>query len=74
MNFKIYSDGALAQILVEDSAFEGVKLVANAHADDIKLVCGKKPEIVSSVSDVKSKSVIIAATVGKSSLLDSLKI
>lgn len=74
MNFKIYSSGALAQILVEDSAFEGVKLVANAHADDIKLVCGKKPEIVSSVSDVKSKSVIIAATVGKSSLLDSLKI
>lgn len=74
MNFKIYSDGAFAQILVEDSAFEGVKLVANAHADDIKLVCGKKPEIVSSVSDVKSKSVIIAATVGKSSLLDSLDI
>ncbi len=74
MNFKIYSGGALAQILVEDSAFEGVKLVANAHADDIKLVCGKKPEIVSSVSGISSGSVIIAATVGKSSLLDSLDI
>lgn len=69
-SFRIYSGGAICDILVESSAFEGVKLVAKAHAEDIELVCGKMPKIVSEVSDVCSKSVIIAGTTGKSGLID----
>lgn len=71
-SFKIYKNGALCQILAENSAFEGVKLVAKAHAEDIELTCGKKPEIVSRLSDVTATSVIIAGTVGRSELIDRL--
>ncbi len=70
--FKIFHGGALCDILVENSAFEGVKRVAQIHAGDIELVCGKKPNVVSCVSEIKSESVIIAATVGKSEILDNL--
>lgn len=70
--FKIYSHGKLCQILVEQQAYDGVKLVANAHAEDIELVCGKKPEIVSEPLSITSKSVIIAGTVGKSDILSRL--
>ena len=72
--FCIYSSGVPCDILIEASAYEGVKLVAGAHADDIELVCGKKPAIVSEPSEISSKNVIIAATVGKSALLDTLGI
>ncbi len=73
-SFGIYSGNNLCQILVEDSAYEGVKLVAKAHAEDIELVCGRKPEIISKKDDIKSKSIIIAATVEKSEILDDLGI
>ena len=71
-SFKLYKNGSLCDILVEDSAFDGVKLVANAHAEDIELVCGKKPEIRKSLSEVKTESVIFAGTVGKSEIADRL--
>lgn len=70
MSFKVFSCGAVCDILVESSAFEGVKLVAKAHAEDIELVCGKLPKIVSSVSEITAKSVIFAGTVGKSDLIE----
>lgn len=74
MSFKLYSEGNLAQILVEKEAYDGVRLVANAHANDIMLVTGKKPEIVSDLCEITSKSVIIAATLGKNALLEKLHI
>lgn len=70
--FKVFEDGILCDILVEESAFKGVKLVANAHAEDICLVTSKKPAIVSKPEEISSKSVIIAATAGKSSLIERL--
>ncbi len=72
--FSIYSDSGICEILVEKSAYEGVKLVAQAHAEDIKLCCGKMPKIVSEPESITAKSVIIAATAGKSDILRSLGI
>ncbi len=71
-SFRIYKSGALCEILVEESAFKGVKLVADAHAEDISFVCGKRPQIRSSVGEIRAKSVIFAGTVGKSKIIDRL--
>lgn len=71
-SFKIFNDGVLCDILVEESAHKGVKLIAETHAEDIELVCGKKPNVVSSLSDVKASSVIITGTVGNSEIIDRL--
>ena len=70
--FSIYSKNAVCTVLVEESAFKGVKMIAETHADDIELVCGRRPEVVSSLSDVNTPAVIIAGTVGKSDILESL--
>lgn len=70
--FKIYADGDICGILVEQGAYKGVKLIAETHAEDIELVCGKKPEMFSSLEAVKTHRVIIVATVGKSEILDRL--
>lgn len=61
-------------ILVEDSAFEGVKRVAGKVAADIEKVTGNKPEVVNSLNglDKENTGVIFCATVGKSELLDRL--
>ena len=53
--FSIYSDSGICEILVEKSAYEGVKLVAQAHAEDIKLCCGKMPKIVSEPESITEK-------------------
>lgn len=70
--FTLYENGTLCKILIEQTAFEGVRLVAKAHAEDIELVCGERPEIVTELSEIKCKSVIIAGTVGKSAILNRL--
>ncbi len=69
--FILSDESYVCPILVEDSAFEGVKRIASVVAGDIELVCGRKPAVISALDAAGSK-VVFAATVGKSLLLDKL--
>ena len=65
-------------ILVESTAFEGVRLIADAVAEDICLVTDRKPEIVTEKcledgADTPAEGVIFCATLGKSPLLERLE-
>lgn len=59
------------EIYIEPSAFEGVKRIGERVADDIELVCGKRPNVVSQpLKAVSGNGLIVCATVGKSELLN----
>ena len=70
--FCIASKSSVCTILTEAEAFEGVKRVSNIVSNDIFVATAKTPEVVSDLSEVKTDSLILAATVGKSPLLDKL--
>lgn len=70
--FCIASKDSICCILVENSAFEGVKRIAKVLSNDISLASGKAPELFNDLSTVAGDSVIIAATLGKSDIVDSL--
>ena len=70
--FCIASKDSIFTILAESEALEGVKLISKVVSDDILTATAKAPEVVSDLSDVKTDSVILAATVGFSPLLDKL--
>ena len=59
-------------ILVEETAYEGVKRVAAKVALDIEKVTGKRPEVVNTLENLDKKNiqVIFCATLGKSNLLE----
>ncbi|MFA6937000.1 MAG: glycosyl hydrolase 115 family protein [Treponema sp.] len=64
-------------LLVEQSAFEGVKKIASVVAEDFFTVTGKSIILIDSLEkikdyDFKKCNLIIAGTIGKSSILDSL--
>lgn len=61
-------------ILIENSAFEGVKRVAAKVALDVEKVTGKKPELTDTLEglDREHTQVIFCATIEKSELLPAL--
>jgi hypothetical protein len=61
-----------AQIMIDRSDAKVVEIAAELLADDINEVTGQKPELVFAKSELSSNTVIIAGTLGKSSLVDSL--
>ncbi len=67
---------APAPIYVEESAFEGVKRIANCVAKDVAMVGGTKPAVEilkeKTTGSFRLKRGIYAATVGKSDLLTRL--
>lgn len=75
---KLVEGGKALPILVESEAFEGVRLIAETVAEDICLVSGVKPEIVSETaldqgSQALAGGVIICATLDHSPLLKRLE-
>ena len=56
---------------LEPEALPGVKKTAEKVAQDFEKVCGAKPEIVETVCE--EETVIFAATVGHSSLLEEME-
>lgn len=57
-------------LFMEESAFEGVKRIGNRVADDIELVCGKRPAVVfDGVHAAGFSGLIVCATMAKSELL-----
>lgn len=70
--FCIASKNSICSILAENEALEGVKRISKVISEDICLATAKTPLVVSDLNDVKSDSLIIAATVGNSPVLDKL--
>jgi len=73
MKFSVIKCGKPANILVEDSALEGVKYIAKIVADDIASVTKQPPVIVNSICDMTGTDMILFATVGHSRMLDILR-
>lgn len=70
--FELYKNGVMADILVEEDAYGGVKKISNTIADDIELVTGMRPRIISELSGCTGKYMILMATVNKSPLIRRL--
>ena len=58
-------------IVVEDTAFEGVKKVALKSAGDMEMVCGTRPQVIDNY--IGNDEIILYATIGKSQLLTELE-
>ncbi len=60
--------------LVEETAYEGVKRIADKVALDVEKVIGKKPQSVASLEGLNpaTTQVVLCATLGKSAVLDTL--
>ena len=58
-------------IVVEDTAFEGVKKVALKSAGDMEMVCGIRPQVIDNY--IENDEIILYATIGKSQLLTELE-
>lgn len=82
---RLVKEGRAVPILVEESAFEGVKRIAATVAEDIRLVTGVRPEVLTVeglpeestfgnfAENADAGNAILCATLGKSALLDRLE-
>lgn len=59
-------------ILVEDTAYEGVRKIAHKAAGDMEMVIGKRP-CITGVCMEGAREAVLFATVGRSSMLDRLE-
>ncbi|MCH5337253.1 MAG: glycosyl hydrolase 115 family protein [Acetatifactor sp.] len=78
MEMKLVESGKALPILVESQAFEGVRLIAETVAEDIRLVTDISPELLAETALEDSiqklcKGMIFCATVGHSPLLERLE-
>ncbi len=69
--FVVFSNGKASPILVDKDDHAGVLRVAGHLKDDIKLVTGVIPEIITE-NKVSGSNVIIIGTIGKSKLINEL--
>ena len=72
MEFEVIKNKIPAEIIVEDSSYDGVFKIAGVLCDDIESICDKRPYIGSGLFECLSERVIICATYGKSDILDKL--
>lgn len=73
---KMVEDGTAVPILLDSSAYEGVKRIADTVAEDICFVTGVKPERISeeALREVGAcKRIILCGTLGRSGLLEELE-
>lgn len=70
---RLVYDGQAVPLLVESSAFEGVKRIAGKVAEDIRRVTGHRPPVLHEGEAGDRPLAILCATVGKSALLDGLE-
>ena len=72
MEYEVIKNGIPAEIIVEDSSFDGVFKIASVLGDDLESICDKRPYIGSGLFECLSERVIICATLGRSGILDKL--
>ncbi|MDE6517681.1 MAG: glycosyl hydrolase 115 family protein, partial [Acetatifactor sp.] len=71
---RLVYDGQAVPLLVENSAFEGVKRIAGKVAEDIRKVTGCKPQVLPKEQlEAGQSRAILCATVGKSPLAEALE-
>lgn len=66
----IFKNENTACFLIEQEAYEGVRRIGMRVAQDIELVMGQSPKLVEQASMVAGTQAVVAATLGKSPLLD----
>ncbi|WP_044958019.1 glycosyl hydrolase 115 family protein [Butyrivibrio sp. LC3010] len=71
--FSLIADNSNVNILIEDSSFEGVKLIGDTISKDIVEVTDIMPAIISDLENCEGKSVVIIATIGRSRILSDLE-
>ena len=71
--FYVVKKGTAADFLVEAESFEGVKLIAETVAEDIKEVSDVLPAQKQELQQCSTERVILMATVNKSPLLERLE-
>ncbi|WP_029324542.1 glycosyl hydrolase 115 family protein [Butyrivibrio sp. AE3004] len=67
--FNLVSNNKAVNILIEDSSFEGVKLIGNTLAEDIKAVTDTDSLFFTNAKECVAKELIIIATLGKSDIV-----
>ncbi|WP_029231111.1 glycosyl hydrolase 115 family protein [Butyrivibrio sp. VCB2006] len=70
--FLLYDGNRMADILIENEAYQGAKEIGKTVAEDICLVTDRKPSVSDNFENASSENVIFVATVGKSGLLSKL--
>ncbi len=70
-DFPLARKNQTAQIFVSNEDFQVVRIAANDFAADVELVAGVKPQ-VKTVTETKSKNIVIIGTLGKNPLIESL--
>ena len=71
---RLVYDGQAVPLLVETSAFEGVRRIAGKVAEDIRKVTGCKPQVLSEEQfEAEQTGAVMCATVGKSALAEALE-
>ena len=69
---KLSGSGSTPTIVIDTKDWAGVVRVGNDLANDFGLVTGTKAKVVTSTSGLSNTPVIIAGTLGKSPIIDSL--
>lgn len=69
----LVKNGKAASIYIDSTGadYDGISLVAKSFAEDVKLVTGQEPKIVTK-SDKLSGTIVIAGSIGNNSVIDSL--
>ena len=70
MDFKLVHGSSAVPFVVEKEAFEGVRLIAGKVCKDVQLVSGRLPKVEQPKKVKKPSGCVLAATVGKSPILD----
>lgn len=72
-NVTIVASGKAAAIYIDSKGndYKGLKLVANSFAEDVNLVTGVTPTVVTDVRELK-ETVVIAGSIGNNKIIDSL--
>lgn len=71
--FYVAKSGTAADFLIEQEAWDGVKMIGNTVAEDVNSVTDVCPAVKNSIVDCTSDRVILMATVDKSPLLTRLE-
>lgn len=69
----LFDGSRMAELVIEESAFDGVKEIGNTIAEDLCMVTGVSPRIIRSVGEISGNTAIFVGTIGKSQYLDELE-
>lgn len=69
----LVEEGNVTPFLVEAESYEGVKRIADKVAEDVAMICGKRPKVYQNAVGT-AKRMVLMATAGRSALLKALAV